>query len=176
MGEEMGVETRILDSVMEVNSARRLAVVEKLDTMLGGLKGRTVGLLGLAFKANTDDMRDAPSVDIAEALMAAGASVRAYDPVAMDIAAGLLPKVKMVGDAYALAKDADALIVATEWNEFKNLDLERMRDSMSQPVILDGRNIYQPELMRNLGFTYYGIGRGSKESAKAKVKVRSNGA
>jgi UDPglucose 6-dehydrogenase len=176
MGEEMGVETRILDSVMEVNSARRQAVVEKLDTMLGGLKGRTVGLLGLAFKANTDDMRDAPSVDIAEALMAAGASVRAYDPVAMDIAAGLLPKVKMVGDAYALAKDADALIVATEWNEFKNLDLERMRDSMSQPVILDGRNIYQPELMRNLGFTYYGIGRGSKESAKAKVKVRSNGA
>jgi UDPglucose 6-dehydrogenase len=176
MGEEMGVDTRILNSVMEVNSARRLAVVEKLDQMLGGLKGRRVGLLGLAFKANTDDMRDAPSVDIAEALLAAGASVRAFDPVAMDVATGLLPKVKMTDDAYELAKDADALVVATEWNEFKNLDLERIRDSMSQPIILDGRNIYQPELMRNLGFTYYGIGRGSKESAQAKVKVRSNGA
>jgi UDPglucose 6-dehydrogenase len=151
-------------------------VVYTVEKMGGAFNGPTVGLLGLAFKANTDDMRDAPSVDIAEALMAGGATVRAYDPVAMDVAAGLLPNVKMAGDAYGLAKDADALIVATEWNEFKNLDLERIHDSMSQPVMLDGRNIYQPELMRNLGFTYHGIGRGSKESAKTKVKVRPNGA
>jgi UDPglucose 6-dehydrogenase len=176
MGDEMGVETRILNSVMEVNSARRTAIVEKLDEMLGGLKGKTVGLLGLAFKANTDDMRDAPSIDIAEALLAAGAKVRGYDPVAMDVARSLLPGVTFVKDAYELAADADAIVVATEWNEFKNLDLERVRDSMHQPVLLDGRNIYQPELMRNLGFTYYGVGRGSKDGAKTKVKVRSNGA
>jgi UDPglucose 6-dehydrogenase len=176
MGDEMGVETRILNSVMEVNGARRTAIVEKLDEMLGGLKGKTVGLLGLAFKANTDDMRDAPSIDIAETLVAAGATVRGYDPVAMDVARSLLPGVTFVKDAYELAAGADALIVATEWNEFKNLDLERVRDSMQQPMLLDGRNIYQPELMRNLGFTYYGVGRGSKDGAKTKVKVRSNGA
>jgi UDPglucose 6-dehydrogenase len=94
----------------------------------------------------------------------------------MDVARSLLPGVTFVKDAYELAADADAIVVATEWNEFKNLDLERVRDSMHQPVLLDGRNIYQPELMRNLGFTYYGVGRGSKDGAKTKVKVRSNGA
>lgn len=176
MGDEMGVETRILNSVMEVNSARRSAIVAKLEEMLGGLKGKTVGLLGLAFKANTDDMRDAPAIDIAEALLAAGAHVRGYDPVAMDVARGQLPGVTLVKDAYELADGADALIVATEWNEFKNLDLERVHKSMKQPVVLDGRNIYLPEQMQALGFTYYGVGRGSKSGAKTKVKVRSNGA
>jgi len=175
MGEEMGVDTRILNSVMEVNSARRLAVVQKLEQMLGGLQGKTVGLLGLAFKANTDDMRDAPSIDIAEALLAAGARVRGYDPVAMDVARGLLPAVEMVSDAYALAEGVDAVLVATEWNEFKNLDLARVRDSMKQPILLDGRNIYAPELMRSLGFTYYGVGRGNAEGAKTRIKAHANG-
>ena len=161
---------------MEVNNSRRNQVVERLDEMLGGLKGRTIGLLGLAFKANTDDMREAPSIDIAEALLAAGSKVRAYDPVAMDVAQPLLPKVQMVDDAYAVAKEADALVVITEWNEFKNLDLERVRDSMKQPVLLDGRNIYQPELMRGMGYTYHGIGRGYNGKVETEIKVRPNAA
>jgi len=178
MAEEMGHEPRILNSVMEVNAARRTMVVERLGRMLGDFKGKTVALLGLAFKWNTDDMRDAPSADIAEALLKAGATVRAYDPVAMEIAKDLLPKVQMAKDAYELADGADALIVVTEWNEFKNLDLERVRDSMRQPVMLDGRNIYQPEQMRSLGFNYQGIGRGYNGNGvvETEIEVRPDAA
>ena len=176
MAEEMGHEPRILHSVMTVNEQRREMIVDRLKKTSGDLKGKTVGLLGLAFKWNTDDMRDAPSVDIAEALLKAGAKVRAFDPVAMEAAKELLPKVEMARDAYDLADGADALIVVTEWNEFKNLDLERIRNSMRQPVVLDGRNIYQPEQMRKLGFNYQGIGRGYNGSTKTEIKVRPNAA
>ncbi|MEX2144129.1 MAG: UDP-glucose/GDP-mannose dehydrogenase family protein [Anaerolineales bacterium] len=178
MAEELGHEPRILNSVMEVNSRRRQMMVDRLQLMLGDLKGRTIGLLGLAFKANTDDMREAPSIDIAEALLAAGAKVRAFDPVAIEVARKLLPKVDMASDAYDLANGADALLVVTEWNEFKNLDLERIRASMRQPVVLDGRNIYQPDLMQRLGFTYQGIGRGynGNGTVKTEIKVRPNAA
>ncbi|HEY4718864.1 MAG TPA: UDP-glucose/GDP-mannose dehydrogenase family protein, partial [Anaerolineales bacterium] len=127
MAEELGHEPRILNSVMEVNSRRRNQIVKRLQLMVGELKGRTIGLLGLAFKENTDDMREAPSIDIAEELLAAGAKVRAFDPVAVEGARKLLPKVEMASDAYDLAKEADALLVVTPWNEFKNLDLERIR-------------------------------------------------
>ncbi|MEX1071081.1 MAG: UDP-glucose/GDP-mannose dehydrogenase family protein [Anaerolineales bacterium] len=178
MAEEMGHSANILNSVMQVNGLRRSMIVDRLKQQLGSLKGRTVGLLGLAFKANTDDMRDAPSVDIAEELLAAGAKVRAFDPVAMDAAKDLLPKVQMTKDAYELADGADALIVVTEWNDFKNLDLERIRDSMSQPVIFDGRNIYRPELMKSLGFTYHGVGRGynGKRISDPEIEVRPHAA
>jgi UDPglucose 6-dehydrogenase len=180
MAEDLGQEPRILNSVMEVNALRRNKIVAQLDELLGGLKGRTIGMLGLAFKANTDDLREAPSLDIAEALTAAGAKVRAFDPVAMEGAAKLLPKVEMARDAYDLASGADALLVVTEWNEFKNLDMERVRKSMAQPVVLDGRNIYQPELMRNLGFNYQGVGRGfngrPNGALKTEIKVRPNAA
>jgi UDPglucose 6-dehydrogenase len=178
MAEEMGHEARILNSVMEVNAARRLMIVERLRQILGDFNGKTVALLGLAFKWNTDDMRDAPSVDIAEALLKAGAKVRAFDPVAMQVAKDLLPQVQMAQDAYELANGADALIVVTEWNEFKNLDLERIRDSMRQPIVLDGRNIYQPDVMHNLGFTYHGVGRGynGKDATRTEIKVRPNAA
>ncbi len=173
MAEEMGHEANILNSVMEVNGLRREMIVDRLKQALGDLKGRSIGLLGLAFKANTDDMRDAPSVDIAKELLAAGAKVRAYDPVAMDVAKDLMPKVEMSKDAYAVADGADAVIVVTEWNEFRNLDLERVRDSMSQPIIFDGRNIYRPELMNTLGFTYHGVGRGyTGKREKNGLKVR----
>lgn len=173
MAEEMGHEANILNSVMEVNGLRREMIVDRLKQALGDLKGRSIGLLGLAFKANTDDMRDAPSVDIAKELVAAGAKVRAYDPVAMDVAKDLMPKVEMSKDAYAVADGADAVIVVTEWNEFRNLDLERVRDSMSQPIIFDGRNIYRPELMNTLGFTYHGVGRGyTSKREKSGLKVR----
>jgi UDPglucose 6-dehydrogenase len=160
MAEEMDVKPRILTSVMETNNERRKLVINRLIDLLGELEGHTIGLLGLAFKPNTDDMRDAPSVDIANALLDAGAQVRGYDPVSMKVAEPLIPRVKMMPDPYVLAEGCDALIVNTEWNEFTNLDLKRIRDSMRQPIIFDGRNIYDPEMMGNLNFIYRGMGRG----------------
>ena len=166
MAEEMNVEPRILCAVTETNNERRMRLVKKLADLVGDFNGKTIGLLGLAFKENTDDMRDAPSLDVAEALVAAGAKVRAFDPVAMPNASPLLPNVVMAEDAYALAEDCDALVVTTEWNEFKQLDLERIRDNMKTPVIMDGRNIYRPEKMAALGFTYRGVGRGYNNGRK----------
>ncbi len=160
MALEKGLEPKILNTVTRTNYDRRRAVVRNVEEMLGGLKGKTVGLLGLAFKPNTDDMREAPSIDIAQALLAAGAAVRAYDPVAEENARCVLPAIKTFSDPYALAGGCDALMVLTEWNEFKNIDLGRLRDAMKTPVIFDGRNIYDPAEMRALGFTYRGVGRG----------------
>ncbi len=160
MAEEKGRHPQLLHAVMEINNDRRPMVRRNLEEMLGDLQGRTIGLLGLAFKPNTDDMREAPSIDIAESLLAAGAIVRAYDPVAMDNARALLPKVEMMPDPYTLAEGCDALVVVTEWNEFKQLDLEAIKQRMAQPVIYDGRNIYDPALMAKYGFHYRGVGRG----------------
>jgi UDPglucose 6-dehydrogenase len=115
---------------------------------------------GLAFKPNTDDMRGAPSLDLLHMMKGEGAQVRAYDPVAMERARGLAPEVELVDDAYAAAVGADALVVVTEWNEFKNIDLPRVRDDMRRPVVIDGRNIYDPVRMDALGFVYRGVGRG----------------
>lgn len=178
MAEEMGHDSQILNAVMAVNGERRGLIVQRLAEMLGKLDGKTVGLLGLAFKANTDDMRDAPSIDIAQALMAAGAKVRAFDPVAMEGAKKDLPDVEMMADAYQVAEGADAIIVVTEWNEFMQLDLERLRDSMKQPIMLDGRNIYPPAQVKALGFRYRGVGRGFNGGAeiKSEVQVPTNAA
>ncbi|MGW8224989.1 MAG: UDP binding domain-containing protein, partial [Anaerolineales bacterium] len=118
------------------------------------------GLLGLSFKPNTDDMRDAPSIDIAESLRARGAKVRAFDPVAMTVAKPLMPDVEMAEDPYSMATGCDALVVVTEWNEFKHLDLVRVKDLMNKAVLFDGRNIYEPEKLRGLGFNYRAFGRG----------------
>jgi UDPglucose 6-dehydrogenase len=128
--------------------------------MLGGLKGKTIGLLGLAFKPNTDDMREAPSIDIAAYLAEAGARVRAYDPVATDVARPILPSVQMFKDAYEMAAGCDGLMVVTEWNEFKQLDLDQLKSVLKQPVVFDGRNIYDPALMKVKGFNYRAVGRG----------------
>jgi UDPglucose 6-dehydrogenase len=160
MAEEKGLDPRILNTVMEVNYDRRKDAIDHIDAMTGGVKGKTIGLLGLAFKPNTDDMRDAPSIDIAQALTAAGAKVRAFDPVAMDVAAPLLPAVEMCPDPYTMSNGCDALMVVTEWNEFKQLDLEKVRELLNAPIIFDGRNIYDPVLMKNAGFKYRGMGRG----------------
>ena len=161
MAKEKGLNPRILNQVMEVNYDRRRSVVSHLEKLLdGNLKGKTIGLLGLAFKPNTDDMRDAPSIDISNALIAAGARVRAYDPVARKTAALLMPAVEIFDDVYKMAQDCDALVVVTEWNEFKQLDLEKIRELLGCPVIYDGRNIYDPALMREMGFSYRAIGRG----------------
>jgi len=160
MAAEKGRHPQLLNAVMEINDDRRPMAVNRVKEMIGDLEGKTIGLLGLSFKPNTDDMRDAPAVDIANALMAAGAHVRAYDPVAMEVAQPLLPQVTMFSDPYKMAEDCDALMVVTEWHEFKNLDLPCMVDIMRQPVIFDGRNIYDPAKMRQLGYHYRGLGRG----------------
>ncbi len=160
MAKEKGLNPRILDSVMEINYDRRTTAVKHLEAMVGGsLKGKTIGLLGLAFKPNTDDMRDAPSIDIADGLLKAGAKVRAYDPVAMDVARPILPAVDMFDEPYKMATGCDALMVVTEWNEFKQLDLEKVKGLLKSPVIYDGRNIYDPTIMKESGFTYRAIGR-----------------
>jgi UDPglucose 6-dehydrogenase len=161
MAEEAGLEPKILKTVMETNYVRRKNAVKHVEAMIGcSLKGKTIGLLGLAFKENTDDMRDAPSIDIAHELNAAGAVVRGYDPVSMDVARGILPAVEMFDDPYIMADGCDALMVITQWNEFKQLDLEKVKGLLKTPVIYDGRNIYDPATMQSMGFTYRGVGRG----------------
>jgi UDPglucose 6-dehydrogenase len=145
---------------MKVNYDRRSEVVKHTSEMVGGLKGKTIGLFGLAFKPNTDDMREAPSIDIVQHLTEAGAKVRAYDPVAMEVARPLLPDIEMFTDPYEMAKGCDGVIVVTEWNEFKQLDLDQLKSLLKKPVIVDGRNVYDPERMKAMGFAYRGIGRG----------------
>ena len=160
MAKEMGLNPRILNDVMEVNYDRRKAVSKHVEKMLGGsLKGKTIGLLGLAFKENTDDMRDSPAVDISNSFISAGANVRGYDPVARETAAPLMPAVEIFDDIYKMVAGCDALIVVTPWNEFKQLDLDMVKDLMKNPVIYDGRNMYDPARMREMGFIYKAVGR-----------------
>jgi UDPglucose 6-dehydrogenase len=159
LAERFDYHPELLNAVMDINRDQRMLVIDKLREGLDELQDKVVGLLGLAFKPNTDDLRDAPSMDIARVLLAAGTHVRAYDPAAMEGARVKLPAVEYTKDAYAVAAGADALVVVTEWNEFRHLDMARVKASMRRPVIVDGRNIYDPEVMRGHGFTYRGIGR-----------------
>jgi UDPglucose 6-dehydrogenase len=160
MAAEKGRHPQLLQAVMDINADSRRRIVERAQELLGTLRGKTVGLLGLTFKPNTDDLREAPALEIARRLLAEGAMVRGYDPVGMPRAAGLLPEAHMTTDAYDLASGCDAVIVCTEWNEFKNLDLQRLHDAMRQPIVVDGRNIYDPAEMAAYGFHYRGVGRG----------------
>jgi UDPglucose 6-dehydrogenase len=162
MAEKSGRHPQLLHSVMEINSDRRVMAVEQIKSMLGGedLSGKIIGMLGLSFKPNTDDMRDAPSVTIANLLLEAGAVVQAFDPIAMEEAAKLLPAVEMMENPYAMAEGCDLLMVTTEWNEFRQLDLKRIKKLMKTPLLFDGRNIYDPKKMKELGFQYRGVGRG----------------
>jgi len=160
MAAASGCHPQLLRAVMEINRDQRRQVLLKLRSVLGRLSGKTVGVLGLSFKPNTDDMRDAPSVEIISQLLREDAIVKAYDPVAMPNARRELPAIVYCDDAYAVAAGSDALVIVSEWNEFKQLDMARIRESMRQPVLVDGRNIYEPAAMKVLGFTYLGIGRG----------------
>ena len=160
MANIQGRHPQLLQAVMDINHDQRRLVVSKVRDLLGGLDDMVIGLLGLAFKPNTDDMRDAPAIEIAQMLQAGGARLQGYDPVAMLVAARHMPGVKLCEDAYEVASGVDALVVVTEWNEFKQLDLSRLKSLMRQPVVVDGRNIYDPAAMRRLGFQYRGMGRG----------------
>ena len=156
---QFGRDSLIVDAVIEVNRRQRLAMVPKIEKLVGELKGKTIAVLGLAFKPETDDIREAPAIDIIKGLIERGAKVVAYDPVAMVEAAKVVPEVIYVEDEYVAVADADALIFVTEWNQFRALDMKRIHDLMKSPRIADLRNIYQPEDMRELGFEYVGVGR-----------------
>lgn len=162
MAEKSGRHPQLLHSVMEINTDRRVMAVEQIKSMLGSedLSGKTIGMLGLSFKPNTDDMRDAPSVTIASLLLKDGAEVKAFDPIAMKEAAKQLPRVQMTESPYTLAEGCDLLLINTEWNEFRQLDLKRIKSAMKSPLLFDGRNIYEPVQMAELGFQYRGVGRG----------------
>jgi len=158
---EYGYQARILEASLAVNRMQRSMVIQKLQEKLYILKGRTIGLLGLAFKPNTDDMRDAPSLQIAEKLIQMGARVRAYDPVAMSVCREQYPDLRITycDDALSVAEHADALVLVTEWPEFASLNLKQLAERMNKAVLIDGRNLFQPEQARAAGFEYAGIGR-----------------
>ncbi|HET7421717.1 MAG TPA: UDP binding domain-containing protein, partial [Candidatus Dormibacteraeota bacterium] len=158
--QENGLELKVVRAVEDANERQKGVMADKIAKRFGdNLAGKRFAMWGLAFKPNTDDMREAPSVDIAKVLRAAGAEVRAYDPAAVEVSKRLLPDLEYRKDAYEVAAGADALVLITEWNEFRQLDLARVKQLMRRPVVVDGRNIYDPALMRSLGFTYRGIGR-----------------
>jgi UDPglucose 6-dehydrogenase len=160
IAQEHGASLRVMESVVEVNDAQKARMVHKIRKALAGSEcGKTIGVLGLAFKTETDDMRDAPAVSILPRLIENGARVRAHDPEAMGIAAGLLPEVEMVSDPYAVADGADAVVLMTEWKQYRELDLCELKSRMQTPVVIDLRNIYDPVKMAELGFTYTAVGR-----------------
>jgi UDPglucose 6-dehydrogenase len=159
IADKEGYDFQMLKAVIAVNDRQKKGVLARLKRLVGPLEGKVVGVLGLAFKANTDDMREAVSLEVVEGLKRLGARVRAYDPQAGAEAQRRLPGLKLAASAYEAARGADALVVLTEWNEFKELDLARLKRLMRHPVLLDGRNIYEGAKLRALGFTYQGIGR-----------------
>ncbi|HVM38107.1 MAG TPA: UDP-glucose/GDP-mannose dehydrogenase family protein [Sphingomicrobium sp.] len=155
-----GVDQRIVRTVVEVNDARKASMAERVGQAVGGLAGKRIAVLGLAFKPNTDDMRDAPSLALIKGLQDAGAGVTAFDPVAMEHAGPMLPGVTMARDAYAAADGADALVIVTEWDEFRALDLGKLARCLRGKVLVDLRNVYEPREAERAGLRYFGVGRG----------------
>ena len=166
-GERVGYAFQIAGAAAKVNHEQQLRMVTKIREACGGLKGKTLGVLGLSFKPNTNDMREAPSLTILPALMKEGATVRAYDPVAMDEASKLLPGMVPCHDTYEVAEKADGLILMTEWNQFRNLDFERLKQMMREPLLLDLRNVYDSERVISRGFRHVSVGRPTQEPLPA---------
>ena len=157
---DAGAPVRLIETTVQINDARKKAMAGRVSSVLGGdLNGKTVALLGLTFKPNTDDMRDAPSLDVAPALIAAGATVQAFDPEGMHEAARLLDGVVFKDGPYDAVEGADVVVILTEWDQFRALDLDRVKLLLKQPVMVDLRNVYRPEDMRARGFRYASIGR-----------------
>jgi UDPglucose 6-dehydrogenase len=154
-----GTHPQLLQAVMEINRNQRRRIIFLLRKALGSLNDKTIGVLGLSFKPNTDDIREAPAVEVIHLLQNEGAIIHAYDPQAMKGASQMLKRVVLCENPYEVAENADALILTTEWNEFKQLDFARIHQSMHQPIIVDGRNLWDPERMREFGFQYFSIGR-----------------
>ena len=160
ISDSYGYNFKLLKEVERVNKETMKGIVTKAKQMLGGkVSGKTIGILGLSFKPDTDDMREAPSITVIGELLKQNAHIRAYDPVAMDNAKHILKRVTFCRDSYDVAKNADILILMTEWDEFRQIDLKKIRKEMKTPMLLDGRNIYDPDTVRSLGFAYKGVGR-----------------
>ena len=158
--QDVDAPVRIVETVVDINDTRKKAMAARIIEACGGsVQGKTIAILGVTFKPNTDDMRDSPSLDIIPALQKAGATVRAHDPEGMDEAKDLLPDVVWCADPWEAMQDADAVSIITEWNVFRALDHERMKATLKSPVVVDLRNIYEPEQMIAAGFTYSSIGR-----------------
>jgi UDPglucose 6-dehydrogenase len=158
-GRSVGVEQRIVTAVVEVNDRQRELMLAKIEGAVGELSGKRIAMLGLSYKPNTDDVRESPAIDIARKLQQRGAQLRCYDPQAMRNAQRELADVEYCKDAYHAAEGCDALVLATEWNEFRRLDLERLRGTLAEPVIIDLRNVYEPQTMAEAGFRYRAVGR-----------------
>ena len=159
VADQFGVETRIVDAVIEANERQREAMIPKIEKLVGDLNGKTIGVLGLSFKPETDDMRESPAIDIINEMIKRGAKVKAFDPVAMGEARHYLPEIEYALDEYDAINGADALVIITEWNQFRALDMEKVKSLLNAPRIADLRNIYEPEDMREMGFEYVGVGR-----------------
>jgi UDPglucose 6-dehydrogenase len=166
LAEKSGYDFKILKSVREVNEEQKAAFIRLIEDKLWVIKDKTLAVWGLAFKANTDDMRRAASIDVITALQDEGARIQAYDPKAMANARHELKGVKFCADVYAAAKGADCLLVLTEWDEFLQADLAKVRGLMRQAVVFDGRNFFEPAAFMKLGFEYHGIGRGPEMKVK----------
>jgi UDPglucose 6-dehydrogenase len=159
ISEQVGYDFRLLKDVQDINAAQMERFIKKITETLWVLKDKTIGVLGLAFKQNTDDVRSSPAIDLCQRLLQAGATLRVYDPKGMDKARALLPDVTYVADMNEVAQGCDALVIATEWDEFKKLDLERARKALSAPIMFDGRNLFDAAEMKKLGWIYKSIGR-----------------
>jgi UDPglucose 6-dehydrogenase len=168
---EYGYQARLLEASLEINRAQRQVVIQKLQEKLFILKGRTIALLGLAFKPETDDLRDAPSLYIAERLLQTGARIKAYDPIAMPACRAQNPslRIQYCDSVQELADNADALVLVTEWNQFRDLNLQDLARRMARPVLIDGRNLFEPEAARQAGFDYSGIGRCSRARLRSEA-------
>lgn len=159
MAHEKGYLFKVLDAVIQVNDEQKKRMISKIVEKTGTVKGKTVGILGLSFKPNTDDVRESSSLVIIQGLLELGAKVKAFDPAAMDQTRAVLPGVEYGKDAYDVARGADVLVLATEWNQFRRLDLQRVKELLKSPIFIDLRNVYEPDQMRRLGFDYCGVGR-----------------
>ncbi len=160
ISQKMGYDFELLKAVRSINEEQKEFFLKKIKDSLWVIKDKAIGILGLSFKPNTDDLRNAPSIDIIRFLQLEGAKIKIYDPSAMKKAKELLKGIKFCPDPYKAASDSDCLLIVTEWDEFKELDFGRIKKLLKRPLIIDGRNIYEPEAMERLGFTYIGIGRG----------------
>lgn len=159
VADRFGVETRIVDAVIEANDLQRHAMIPKIQKLVGDLNGKNIGVLGLSFKPETDDMRESPAIDIVREMQKLGAKIKAYDPVAMEEAKHCLPDIEYAKNEYEAIEGADALVFVTEWNQFRALDMQKVKSLLKSPKIADLRNIYEPQDMREMGFEYVGVGR-----------------
>ncbi len=159
IAERLGYDFQLIKAVKRINEEQKDLLLKKIEGALWNLKAKTIGVLGLSFKPGTDDLRFAPSIDIISKLQSSGAKIRAFDPQAMQGARKVLKDIKFCRNVYEAARGSDCLVILTEWNEFKEIDFKRIKKLLKQPVIIDGRNIYDPEKMRKMGFRYVGIGR-----------------